>query len=57
MEFKRTKISDVIVCQPQIFGDERGCFFESFNQVLLKVLLVIKLIFVKIMSQNLPMEF
>jgi dTDP-4-dehydrorhamnose 3,5-epimerase len=27
-----TKISDVLIIQPQIFGDERGFFLESFNQ-------------------------
>ena len=27
-----TNIPDVIVFEPKIFGDERGFFFESFNQ-------------------------
>ena len=27
-----TAISDVLIIEPQIFGDERGFFFESFNQ-------------------------
>ncbi len=26
-----TKIPDVLIIQPQVFGDERGFFFESFN--------------------------
>lgn len=25
-------ISDVVLLEPQVFGDERGFFFESFNQ-------------------------
>jgi len=28
----KTKIPDVLVIEPKIFGDERGFFFESFNQ-------------------------
>ncbi len=27
-----TKIPDVLVIEPKVFGDERGFFFESFNQ-------------------------
>lgn len=27
-----TFISGVCIIQPRIFGDERGCFFESYNQ-------------------------
>ncbi len=27
-----TKIADVLIFEPKIFGDERGFFFESFNQ-------------------------
>ena len=25
-------IADVVLTEPQVFGDERGFFFESFNQ-------------------------
>lgn len=32
MEFIRTEIPDVVICKPQVFGDERGYFFESFRQ-------------------------
>ncbi|MBS9768829.1 MAG: dTDP-4-dehydrorhamnose 3,5-epimerase [Flavobacteriaceae bacterium] len=32
MKFIKTKIEDVIIIEPKVFGDERGCFFESFNQ-------------------------
>jgi len=32
MNVIRTKIPDVIIFEPKVFGDERGFFFESFNQ-------------------------
>ncbi len=32
MKFLRTEIPDVILIQPKVFGDERGYFFESFQQ-------------------------
>ncbi len=32
MNVIRTKIPDVIIFEPNVFGDERGFFFESFNQ-------------------------
>jgi dTDP-4-dehydrorhamnose 3,5-epimerase len=28
----RTAIADVLVIEPTVFGDDRGFFFESFNQ-------------------------
>ncbi|HEX7433289.1 MAG TPA: dTDP-4-dehydrorhamnose 3,5-epimerase, partial [Anaerolineaceae bacterium] len=31
MKFGRTTIPDVIVLQPEIFGDERGFFMETFR--------------------------
>ena len=31
MKFKRLKIQDVILCEPQVFGDDRGYFFETFR--------------------------
>ena len=27
-----TKIADVVIIEPKVFGDERGFFFESFNK-------------------------
>jgi dTDP-4-dehydrorhamnose 3,5-epimerase len=27
-----TSIPDVMVIEPKVFGDDRGCFFESFNE-------------------------
>tara|TARA_R110001632_G_scaffold232467_1_gene373348 strand:+ start:2738 stop:3310 length:573 start_codon:yes stop_codon:yes gene_type:complete len=32
MNFVKTKIPDVIICQPIVFGDERGYFSETFRQ-------------------------
>jgi dTDP-4-dehydrorhamnose 3,5-epimerase len=32
MKVERTAIPDVLVLEPQVFGDERGFFMESFNQ-------------------------
>ncbi|BAQ62178.1 dTDP-4-dehydrorhamnose 3,5-epimerase [Geminocystis sp. NIES-3708] len=31
MKITVTKIPDVLIIEPKIFGDERGFFFESFN--------------------------
>ena len=28
----RTAIADVLILEPRVFGDERGFFFESFNE-------------------------
>lgn len=32
MNVIRTEIPDVLMLEPKVFGDERGFFFESFNQ-------------------------
>ncbi len=32
MEFIRTTIPDVVICQPRIFGDHRGYFCETFRK-------------------------
>jgi len=32
MNFINTEISDLVIVEPRIFGDNRGYFFESFNQ-------------------------
>lgn len=31
MNVVRTEIPDVLILEPRVFEDERGCFFESFN--------------------------
>ncbi|EGT4426346.1 dTDP-4-dehydrorhamnose 3,5-epimerase, partial [Cronobacter sakazakii] len=32
MKVVKTDISDVLIFEPKVFGDDRGFFFESFNQ-------------------------
>ncbi|NQV77274.1 MAG: dTDP-4-dehydrorhamnose 3,5-epimerase [Lutibacter sp.] len=32
MNFKKLKIPDLLLIEPQVFNDDRGFFFESFNQ-------------------------
>jgi len=32
MKFTRLDIPDVIFCEPQVFGDERGYFIEAFRK-------------------------
>jgi dTDP-4-dehydrorhamnose 3,5-epimerase len=32
MKFIETKISDVIIIEPAVYGDKRGYFLESYNQ-------------------------
>jgi dTDP-4-dehydrorhamnose 3,5-epimerase len=32
MKITRTLIPDVLIIEPKVFGDDRGFFFESFNQ-------------------------
>ena len=34
MNVIKTEIPEVLIIEPQIFSDERGYFFESFNQKL-----------------------
>ena len=31
MKFIQTKISDILIVEPQVFGDQRGFFMESYN--------------------------
>ncbi|MCI5123046.1 MAG: dTDP-4-dehydrorhamnose 3,5-epimerase [Candidatus Electrothrix sp. AR5] len=32
MKVRATSIPDVLIIEPKVFGDDRGFFFESFNQ-------------------------
>ena len=32
MNFFKTEIEDLIIIEPKVFTDERGYFFESYNQ-------------------------
>lgn len=45
MKYTRTKISDVIICEPKVFGDHRGYFMESFKEDTLKDFLGYKINF------------
>ena len=45
MEFVRTDIEDVIIIEPQVHGDERGYFVETFRQDKLEAFLGFKVDF------------
>ena len=43
----RTSIPDVLILEPKVFGDDRGFFFESFNQQTFQNLTGVKANFVQ----------
>jgi dTDP-4-dehydrorhamnose 3,5-epimerase len=45
MKFTRLEIPDVILCEPQVFGDDRGYFAETFRQDKLDAFLGFKINF------------
>ena len=45
MQFTRTKIEDVVIIDPQVHGDERGYFVETFRQDKLEAFLGFKVPF------------
>jgi dTDP-4-dehydrorhamnose 3,5-epimerase len=47
MKITPLSIPDVLVIEPQVFGDERGFFFESFNQERFEKALGLKVTFVQ----------
>lgn len=47
MKVTATSISDVLVIEPEVFGDERGFFYESFNARKFKELTSLEPIFVQ----------
>lgn len=47
MKVKKTKIPDVIIIEPAVFSDNRGFFFESFNQKSMNDILGFKADFVQ----------
>jgi dTDP-4-dehydrorhamnose 3,5-epimerase len=47
MKATSTKIADVILLEPKVFGDARGFFFESFNQQVFEQATGIKATFVQ----------
>jgi dTDP-4-dehydrorhamnose 3,5-epimerase len=47
MEVVKTSIPDLLILEPKVFGDDRGFFFESFNQQNFQKLTGIKVNFVQ----------
>lgn len=47
MQATATKIADVLVIEPKVFGDARGFFYESFNQQKFNALLGYQVNFVQ----------
>lgn len=47
MQIVETAIPEVLIIEPQVFGDERGFFFESFNQQKFEQLTGVKTEFVQ----------
>jgi dTDP-4-dehydrorhamnose 3,5-epimerase len=47
MQVVKTSISEVLILEPKVFGDDRGFFFESFNQQTFQNLIGIKANFVQ----------
>ena len=47
MQVVQTAIPDVLILEPKVFGDDRGFFFESFNQQTFENLTGIKANFVQ----------
>jgi dTDP-4-dehydrorhamnose 3,5-epimerase-like enzyme len=37
MQVSTTSIPDLLILEPRVFGDERGFFYESFNENAFKV--------------------
>jgi dTDP-4-dehydrorhamnose 3,5-epimerase len=47
MQIVKTSIPDILILEPKVFGDDRGSFFESFNQQTFQNLTSIKANFVQ----------
>lgn len=47
MRVRATDIPDVLIIEPRVFGDERGFFFESFNQQAFDEAVGSKIVFVQ----------
>lgn len=47
MKITPTTISDVLIIEPKVFGDDRGFFFESFNKKVFEELTGIKVEFLQ----------
>jgi dTDP-4-dehydrorhamnose 3,5-epimerase len=42
MQVVTTKIPDLLILEPKVFGDDRGFFFESYNQATFEQLTGVK---------------
>lgn len=47
MQITQTAIPDVLVLEPKVFGDDRGFFYESFNQLTFEQLTGVSVNFVQ----------
>jgi len=47
MQVVTTKIPDLLILEPKVFGDDRGFFFESYNQATFEQLTGVKAQFVQ----------
>lgn len=47
MKVVETKLKDAFILEPQLFGDQRGYFFESYNQKALKEATGLEIAFVQ----------
>ena len=47
MKITKTSIEDLLIIEPQVFGDQRGFFFESFNRQIFAEQTGLKLDFVQ----------
>jgi dTDP-4-dehydrorhamnose 3,5-epimerase len=47
MKVTRTAIADVLLLEPRVFADERGAFFESFNQAAFEAAVGQRVVFVQ----------
>jgi len=47
MNIVKTAIPDVLILEPRVFGDERGFFYESFNQKVWQEITGLQTIFVQ----------
>ena len=45
MQFKRLAIPDVVLCEPKVYGDQRGYFSETFRQDKLEAFLGFNVLF------------
>ena len=47
MEIRKTEFKDLLIIQPKVFGDDRGYFFEAFNEAQFRVQTGLNITFVQ----------